>query len=216
MLAMPVSAGSKTVTFSDRQGDLANKSLYCWGQGSHVVGDPNGWFSGNSPVSDAGYLDMRSGWISIDGRAVNMGLTVASPVPTDGKLPQGISEVRWAWLLWTTIDTTVGSNYAPYGVYIIWNDNGLSAVFVDRTSGSPPYMLTYLDANAFSVEGSTLTASIRLASIPGVIAWFCETIMLSGHPWPLDQNPSSGGWNLADLTDFQGPLAIWWPWQAMP
>jgi len=210
MLAMPVSAGSKTVTFTDREGDLGTGAI-SWGQGSHEWGDPLGWWSGESPIGNAGYLDMRSGWVSVKGGTITMGLTVASPVPTDGKLPTGVVEVMWGWFFCQSIDVYYGP--APYAVYIVWDGVDFSAVLVDRTSGTQPFDLTYPD---FAIEGNVLTVSVSSASIAGAIAWLSQTIYLHGSPYPLDGIPHYGGWMAADLTDYQGPLAAYWPWQAMP
>ena len=213
MLAMPVSAGSRTVTFYDKQGDLG-KPWYSGGNGNHVFGDPYSWYSGNCPIGNAGYLDMRSGWVTVKNDQITMGLVVDSPVPTDGKLPASVTEVRWAWFFYQSIDVTTGGSYSPFTVFIVWDGTDFSAVLVDRTSGSPPFALTHLDN--FIVEGNVLTVTMSLANIPGTVAWFCETMVFHDHPWSLDQWPSMAGWQVPDLTDYQGPLAIYWPWQAMP
>jgi len=208
-----VSAGSNTVSFTDRQGDLG-KPWYSAAQGSHTAGDPLSWWSGNSPISNAGYLDLRSGWVTVKGNTVTMGLTVDSPLTKDSKLPQGITEVRWAWYFYLSIDVTYGGYYAPYSVYILWDGADFSAALVDHTSGSPPFVVTQLDN--FIVDGSVLSVTMSLASIPGVVAWYSQSLVMYGSPWSLDQMPSAGGWNGPDITDFQGPLAVYWPWQAMP
>jgi hypothetical protein len=212
MLAMPVSAGAKTVTFTDRQGDLGT-AFFSAGQGSHEWGDPLGWWSGESPIGKAGYLDMLSGWVSVRGDTVTMGLMVASPVPTDGELPESVVEVMWGWFFYQSIDVYYGGGGAPYAVYIVWDGVDFNAVLVDRTSGTLPFDLTYLD---FAIEGNVLTVPVSSASIAGAIAWFSETIASHGNPYPLDGVPQFGGWMAPDLTDYQGPLAIYWPWQAMP
>jgi hypothetical protein len=214
MMAMPVSAGPRTVTFDDRQGDLG-KNNYAWGQGSHEWGDPLSWWQGDSPIANAGYLDMLSGWVTARGGTVTMGLVLNSSLPSDGMLPNGVTEVRWAWFFYLSIDTYSGGNNANnYAVYVVWNENGLSTVLVDRTSGSSPFSLTYLDT--LVVDENVLTVIVSSESIAGAIAWFSETLIMNGHPWPLDQMAPNGGWQAPDLTDFQGPLAIWWPWLTMP
>jgi len=212
MLAMPVSAGSKTVTFTDREGDLGT-AAYSGGEGSHEWGDPLGWWSGESPIGNAGYLDMRSGWVSVKSGTVTMGLRLASPVPTDGELPQSIVEVMWAWFFYQNIDVYYGGGRAPYAVYIIWDGVDFSAVLVDRTSGTQPFDVTSVD---FAIEGNVVTATVSSTSIAGAMAWFSETIYMHGNPYPLDGVPQYGGWMAPDLTDYQGPLAIYWPWQPMP
>jgi len=210
MLAMPVSAGSKTATFADREGDLGT-AMISGGEGSHEWGDPLGWWSGNSPIGNAGYLDMLSGRVSVKSGTVTMGLTLASPVPTDGELPVSIVEVMWAWFFYQSIDVYGGGS--PYAVYVIWDGVDFSAVLVDRTSGTQPFDVTPVD---FAIKGNVVTATVSSASIAGAIAWFSETIYLHGNPYPLDGVPQFGGWMASDLTDYQGPLAIYWPWQAMP
>lgn len=211
MLAMPVSAGAKTITFTDRQGDLGTGAI-SWGQGSHEWGDPLGWWSGDSPIGNAGYLDMLSGWVSVQGCTVTMGVTLAAPVPTGGELPEGVIEVMWAWIFIRSIDLYSGSR-APYAVYVIWDGVDFDAVLVDRTSGVQPFDVTPVD---FAIEGNVLTATVSSASIADAMAWFCEAIYLHGTSYPLDGVPHYGGWMAADLTDYQGPLAAYWPWMAMP
>ncbi len=213
MIAMPVSAGTKTVAVADRDGDLG-KTIICGGQGSHEWGDMLSYWSGDSPLANAGYLDMLSGWVSIKGSTVSMGMTIASPIPVSDNLPDGVKEVRWAWLFWNTIDTTTSSNNAPYGVYVIWNGNGLSAVLVDRSSGTAPFGLTYLDS--LVVDGNTLSVSIDLCGLAGAFAWFAETQAWNSYPSPIDQPFPWASWVLTDITDYQGSLAVYWPWQPMP
>ncbi len=213
MMAMPVSAGAKTAVYADRMGDLG-KTIICGGQGSHEWGDMLSYWSGESPLANAGYLDMLSEWISIKGDTVTMGMTLASPIPVNGCLPDGAKEVRWAWLFWTTIDTTTSSNNAPYGVYVIWSGEGLSAALVDRSSGTAPFAVTHLDS--LVVDGNTLTVSIGLSSLKGAFAWFAETQAWNSYPPPLDQTFPWASWVLTDISDYQGPLAVYWPWLAMP
>lgn len=213
MLAMPASAGAKTVTVTDREGDMGIP-IYSGDQGSHEFGDPYSWCSGNCPLANADYLDMLTQWVSIKSGEITMGMTVASPIPTDGGLPQGVTEVRWAWYFYPSIEMPIGggSNADIYAVYLTWNGVEFSAVLVDRTN-SLPFALTYLD---FTVDGNVMTVTTSLANIPVVAGWFCTTIICRDHPWPLDQYAPWGGWFNPDLTDVKGPLAIYWPWQAMP
>lgn len=213
MMAMPVSAGAKIAAYADREGDIG-KTILCGGQGSHEWGDMLSYWSGDSPLANAGYLDMLSEWISIRGNTVTMGMTLASPIPVNDCLPDGAKEVRWAWLFWTTIDTTTSSNNAPYGVYVIWNGDGLRAALVDRSSGTAPFAVTYLDS--LVVDGNALTVSIGLSSLEGAFAWFAETQAWNAYPSPLDQTFPWASWVLTDISDYQGPLAVYWPWLAMP
>lgn len=213
MLAVPVSAASKTVTFVDRQGDLG-AGPYSAGQGSHEWGEPQGWWSGNSPMAGAGYLDMLSGWVSVKGGSVTMGMRVVSPVPTEGELPESVVELLWAWFFYTSIDVYGGGMRSPYAVFVIWDGTDYSAALVDRTSGTQPFAVTYLDT--FTANGDVLTVTLSLESIDGAMAWFCETWAMHADPYQLDGIHQYGGWWAPDLTDFQGPLAIYWPWQAMP
>ena len=213
MMAMPVTAGANAVVVTDREGDLG-KTIVCGGQGSHDWGDMLSYWSGDSPLANAGYLDMLSGWVSIKGSTVTMGMTLASPIPVNDILPDGSKELRWAWLFWTTIDTTTSSNNAPYGVYVIWNGNGLSAVLVDRSSGTAPFALTYLDS--LIVDGNALSVSIDRSDLTGVVAWFAQTQAWNSYPSPLDQPFPWASWVLTDITDYQGFLAVYWPWQPMP
>ncbi len=214
LMAMPLSAaGGKEIAVPDRQGDIG-KTIVCGGQGSHEWGDMLSYWSGDSPLAKAGYVDMLSEWIDIKGNTVTVGMTLAAPVPVNGMLPDGVKQVVWAWLFWTTIDTTTSSNNAPYSVYVIWRGGELSAAFVDRTSGVEPFAVTYLDS--LKIDGNAISVSIGIASIPGVTAWFAETQAWNSHPCPLDQVFPWASWVLTDMTDYLGPLAVYWPWQAMP
>jgi hypothetical protein len=142
-------------------------------------------------------------------------MTLASPIPVNDILPDGAKGIYWAWLFWTTVDTMASSNKAPYAVYVIWNMDGLSAAFVDRSSGTEPFAVTYLDS--FVVNGCTLTVSIGLSSLSGAVAWFAETMAWNSHPCPLEQTFPWASWVLTDITDYMGqPLAVYWPWLAMP
>lgn len=216
MLSTTVSAGGKTVSFTDRQGDLGKPWYPGYDYGNHLFGDPQTWWSGNSPIANAGYLDMLSGWVTVKSGTITVGLTVNSSLPAEGNLPNGITEVRWLWAFYSDNDVLnmVTPNTASYGVNILWDDNGFSAVLVDRTSGSPPFALTYLDT--FAIDGNILTVTMSSKSIPGAVAWFCGILVMYGSPWPLDQRPSVGAWGGPDLTDLQGPLSTYWPWQPMP
>jgi len=142
-----------------------------------------------------------------------MGLTVDSPLTTDSKLPEGVTEARWVWGFYLSTEVLYGCDYAPYAVYILWDGAHFSAALVDRTSESPPFAVTSL--NSFTVDGQVLTVTMSLASIPGVVAWWSETEIMHGSPWPLDQWPSVGAWQTPDITDF-GSLTTYWPWQPMP
>jgi hypothetical protein len=213
MMAMPLStAGGNQITVLDRQGDIG-KTIICGGQGSHEWGDMLSYWSGNSPLANAGYVDMLSEWVAIKGNTVTMGMTLAAPIPVNSVLPDGVKELRWAWLFWTTIDTTTSSNNAPYGVYVMWSGGEFTTAFVDRTSGTAPFVVNYLNS---VVDGNALSVSIDLSSILGTIAWIAETQAWNSYPGPLDQVFPWGSWVLTDITDYQGPLAVYWPWQAMP
>ena len=214
MLAMPVSAGAKMAAYPDRVGDIG-KTIVCPGQGSHEWGDMLSYWSGDSPLANAGYVDMLSEWVSIKGNTVTVGMTLASPIPVNDILPDGVKGIYWVWLFWTTVDTTTSSNNAPYGVYVMWNGDGLSAAFVDRSGGTEPFAVTYLDS--LVVDGCTLSVSISLSSLPGAVAWFAETMTWNSYPCPLEQTFPWASWVLTDITDYMGqPLAVYWPWVAMP
>lgn len=213
MAAMPVSAGEKTTTFYDRTGDLGT-AFFSAGQGSHDWGDPLGWWSGESPIGNAGYLDMLSGWVSVKAGTVTMGLTLASALPTDGELPQSVVQVMWGWFFYQSTDVYYGGTGSPYAVYVTWDGMEYNAVLVDRTDGTMPYDVTNVD---FAIEGNVVTVKTSTESLAGAVAWFSETIAMRSSPYPLDGvHQGFGGWMAPDLTDYQGSLATYWPWQAMP
>lgn len=214
MMILPVSAvGAREIIVQDRQGDLG-KTIVCGGQGSHEWADMLSYWSGDSPLANAGYLDMLSEWVTIKGGIVTMGMTLAAPIPTNGVLPDGAKELKWAWLFWSGIDKVTSSNNAEYGVYVIWSGGELSAALVDRTNGAAPFEVTYLDS--LVIAGNALTVSVSLSCLEGATAWFAETQAWNSYPCPIDQVFPWASWVLTDLTDYLGPLAVYWPWQAMP
>jgi hypothetical protein len=202
MLAVSVSAGGNTVSFTDRQGDLG-KTWY------GMDGDPVSCWSGDSPMSGAGYLDIRSGWVAVKGDVLTMGLVVDSPLTADSALPDGVSQVRWVWFFYLNTEHF----WADYGVFILWDGVQFSASLMDRTSGSPPFAVAALDT--FTIDGQILTVTMSMAKMPGVVVWFSETMVMHGSPWPLDQWPSSGAWHAPDLTDWID-LSMDLPWLPMP
>lgn len=202
MVATSGSAGN-TVTFTDRQGDLG-KTWY------GADGNPVSWWSGDSPISCTGYLDIRSGWVTVKSGLITMGMVVDSPITADSALPDGVTQVRWVWFFYVNCDHF----WADYGVFILWNGGQqFNAALMDRTSGSPPFSVTSLEA--FIVDGNMLTVTMSLSKMPGAVTWFSETMVMHGSPWPLDQWPSPGAWHAPDLTDYTD-LSKDLPWLLMP
>ncbi|HEX7392824.1 MAG TPA: hypothetical protein VF374_07750 [Thermoplasmata archaeon] len=202
MLAMPLSSASNTVYVTDREGDLG-KTWYT------VSGDPVSWWSGDSPISNAGYLDILAGWITVKNKQVQMGVLVKDPIAAGTLLPDGVKEVRWAWYFY--VEPTHW--YADYYAFIAWDGIGFTAAIKDITGLAEPFPVIYLNSDSIAVEGNVLTLTVDSSILPGVNWWFFESQVYK-NLWPLEGWARYGGWHAPDLTD--GPNDTMLPWWPMP
>jgi len=210
MMAMPVSASgsekSNSMYVVDREGDLG-KFFYTDYQGSHLIGDPLSWWSGESPISNAGYVDMVMGWIVVDHKTVTLGMQVASPISDDSKLPQGVKAVQWSWFF-TPAPTEW---YWAYEVLIFWDGLEFTAFQIDRSTS--PHTITPL--NSFEISGDTLTVQVSAAILQDQVGWFFETTAYENPPGPVTGVRSTGGWGSPDCPDYFDNY-YWWPNLPLP
>ena len=210
MLAQSVSVSadgrSTSMNVLDREGDLG-KFFYTDYQGSHLLGDPLSWWSGESPISNAGYIDMVMGWIDMDRKTVTLGMKVASPISDESSLPQGIKAVQWSWFF-TPAPTEW---YWAYEVLIFWDGLGFTAFQIDRSTS--PFKVTPLDS--FDVSGDTLTVQVDAAILKNQVGWFSESTAFEKAPMPLSGERSMGGWGSPDCPDYLGSWE-WWPNSPLP
>jgi hypothetical protein len=190
----------------DRIGDLG-KILYTDYQGVHLLGDPISWWSGRSPISDAGYLDMVKAWIIIDHKHVTLGMQMASPITDGSTLPEGIKAVQWSWIF----SPAPAEFIFEREVFIWWDGMEFSAYLSDSTVY--PFAVTPLDS--FEVSGNTLTVQMSDSALQNQIGWMYET---SAY-WQPTSTPTTGergmGWGSPDCPDYFGNYE-WWPCLPLP
>jgi len=209
MVATPASASgggkSNSMYVVDREGDLG-KILYTDYQGSHLLGDPISWWSGESPISNAGYLDMVMAWIVVDRKTVTLGMQMASPISDESTLPHGIKAVQWSWIF----SPAPAEFIFDYEVCVWWDGLEFTAYLSDMTAY--PFTVTPLDS--FDVSGDTLTVQVSAAILQNQIGWMFET----NAYWQPPQ-PSTGergmGWHSPDCPDYFGNYD-WWPCLPLP
>jgi len=211
LMAMPVSSAggvkSGSMYVIDREGDLG-KIFYTTGYGSHLFADPLSWWSGESPISDAGYLDMVLGWIVIDHKTLNLGMQVSSPLSEETALPEGFKAVQWSWFF-----TSTPTEWRwDYEILIFWDGLGFSAFQVDRRTTT--FTVTPLDS--FEVSGDTLTVTVDAAILENQVAWFFETTAYEKPPGPVTGYRTMGGWGSPDCPDNVGQTPEAWPNMPLP
>ena len=210
MLTAPLASATNIVYVIDREGDLG-KTWYSNGQGSHLAGDPISWWSGNSPISNAGYLDILAGWVTVNDQQITMGMLVKDPVTVGTQLPTGVKLVRWVWYFF--LEPAYG--HADYCAIIIWDGGEFTAALKDQTGGAEPFPVTYLSSDSITHditdEGYVLTLTVDSSAMPGVNWWYFVSCVFK-NLWPLEGAARYGGWYFADRTDEPtDTLLPWWP-----
>ena len=207
MLTAPLASATSTVYVTDREGDLG-KSWYPVGnQGSHLAGDPISWWSGDSPMSKAGYLDILAGWVTVEGQKTTMGVQVKDPVTVGTQLPDGVKLVRWAW--WFFLDNA--HFHSDYLAIIAWDGIEFTAALKDLRAHTEPYPVTYLNSDSITIEGNLLTLTVDSSALQGANWWFFESHVFK-NLWPLEESARYGGWFAADRTDRSTDTMLpWWP-----
>ena len=199
---------SNSMYVIDREGDLG-KFWYPDYQGSHMLGDPYSWWSGNSPINNAGYLDMVMGWIVVDRKTVTLGMQLASPISDESTLPEGIKAVQWSWFF-----TPAPIEFLfDYEVLVFWDGLEFTAFQIDRRAF--PFTVTPLDS--FEVSGDTLTVQVGAAILKNQVGWFFETTAYEKPPPSVTGERSMAGWGSPDVTDLVvGQDPAWWPSVPLP
>lgn len=202
VVSMSVCARPTSMYVVDREGDLGKIFYVNYQQGSHPPGDPYSWWSGESPIGNAGYLDIVMGWMVVDRKTLTLGMQVASPITGETSLPEGIKAVQWSWFF----TPTPTEWYWKWEVLIFWNGLDTSAFLVDREA--LPYVVTPL--GSFAVSGTMLTVQVDAAILKNQVGWFFETTAYQ-KPWtPLTGDRPMGGWGSPDVTDLSGDPK-WFP-----
>lgn len=200
---------SNSMYVVDGEGDLG-KLFYSGGDwGNHLFGDPVSWWSGNSPIGNAGYLDIIMGWIVVDRKTVTMGMQMASPISDESTLPEGVKMVQWSWIF-----TPAPTEWKwDYEVLILWDGLEFTTFQVDRRTF--PFAVTPLDS--FEVSGDTLTVQVGAAILQNQVGWMFETTVYTKPPLPLTEDRSMGGWGSPDVNDYVvGHDPAWWPNKPLP
>lgn len=206
MMAMPVSAGAKTVLVTDRSGDLGHPLFVRVVDG---MINPADFWNDNSPVGKATYLDVLRAWMTADMKADTYaaGMTVASSIPTTGPLPDGIVEIWWVW--WFYLDTE--SWPADYRLVVSWDGTSSYAYLMNASTHSgDTYPFTMICS--YEISDVTVTASVDQALVWSSVAWFYEVIVWNAKPVGTSDKMPGGGWYAADMTDSPADTLLpWWP-----
>jgi hypothetical protein len=165
MLAMPASAATVTSIVKDPAGDVGFGVDPKTGGVMHLWGD-------NNPVSQAGFLDMVSTWMSQKGKTYTFGMELASAFPEEGTpLPNGFKVVEWALWIDPSPYNYLINPVAPLFLIALRYDGASYSAFVMDCS-------TMLSAPAaFSVAGSTMQLQFTADSIGNLaIEWWSPLI----------------------------------------
>jgi hypothetical protein len=215
MILPNASAGSSTVSFADPVGDIGPDKWYS------LPTDPNDPSATSTPICQATYLDMVSGWVTTkDGKSVTFGFELAGTVDESIVLPPGATGVLWVWYMYTASEPIY---YADLMLVLSWDGEEFQAYLKHRTEmGAVPYPYWEL---AFQPEGSTVQLTIDKAQ-PEALAlalaanwWFAETkVWLSQLIEPFEDwalPPNYGGWAPVDINDWD-PAVSSLPFLPMP
>lgn len=206
MLTPSASAGTRTVQVSDRSGDLGHPVFVRVVDG--MINPANFW-SGNSPVGQATYLDVLTAWMTASSKAdtYTAGMEVSSPVPATGPLPSGVTAVWWVW--WFYLDTLAWA--ADYRLVVSW-DGSNSYAYLTNASAHAGAPFQYSMVGTYQIKETVVTATIDQALVWNAVAWFFEVIVWNADPAaPFEWLPG-GGWYAADMTDSPADTMLpWWP-----
>ena len=198
-----VSAGTTTISASDRMGDLGPKY-------DAALADTVVFWPDNMPLTSVGYFDMLSWWFSYSSKdkTYTFGMTLATALPDPGSpLPHGFKEVKW--LVWLDMGAW-NPKYAPtvgsYNTVLLTYDGSEYAARLTQ-GGSWGPVLTTLPC---SVDGSKLQIQFSAASIENLKSFWimpCTVVL-----WSLQ--PYSGYWDLDSTDPGAAPGQVWWsvPW----
>jgi hypothetical protein len=188
MLAQPVSAGQFLIP--DRQGDLGTIFFSKTLESKDVWGD-------NMPLVRAGYLDIESFWLSIEGSGRNLvykfEMELYADLPDEGEaLPGGIRLAEWVMWIdpapWHPVDNPVGSLFV---MKVAYDGSSYTGCLLDYKSPEAPE-----DLKKFTHVGSVLSLSFPVDRIgdqvpddPNVDFWWCPGVRAYYNPdlpWVVD------------------------------
>lgn len=195
--ALPASADTEGVSFTDVEGDLGHPAY-----DENMV--PSSYWPATSPVGSSGYLDMLGGWIDVDDEGIiTAALAIAYPLTGESVLPEGVKAVWWTWFF--SKDTSVFS--ADYAVHVCWDGSAFGAFVLVRGLEDPVRPVI-----SFLASGNSVAVEFDGDLVVDSVGWFAESICWNHSTPHTDQGyMPSGGWFAADITD--GPFL---PWLAMP
>ena len=214
-MSAPVSAGSYTVSFEDPVGDIGPDKWYS------LPTDPNDPSATSTPICQATYLDMVSGWVTVkDGKSVTFGFELAGTIGGSILLPPGATGVLWVWYMYTATEPIY---YADLMLVVSFDGAEFQAYLKHRTEmGAVPYPYWEL---GFELEESTLQVVIDKAAPEALELalaanwWFAETkvwfsqLIEPYEDWALP--PNYGGWAPVDINDWD-PAVSSLPFLPMP
>lgn len=198
-----VSAGTTTISASDKTGDLGPKF-------DARTAETVLYWPDNMPLTRVGYFDMTSWSFSYSSKdkTYTFGMELAAPLPSEGShLPTGFKEVKW--LVWIDMGAwnpkyapTVGSYYTVQLVY----DGSEYFAELREGAGWGPLVV----ALPFEVNGAHLEIQFSAASIGNLKSFWimpCTVVL-----WSLQ--PYSGYWDLDSTDPGAAPGQVWWdvPW----
>ena len=153
MLAQPVTAATITSVVEDPAGDVGFGVDPKTGGIMHLWGD-------NTPVAQAGFLDMVLTSLSQKGKTYTFGMELAAALPKEGAaLPDGFKMVEWAmWIDPSPYNYLVNPVPPLYLIALRYDGSSYSAFILDYgTMVNTPV--------AFAVDGSKLQIQFTAASI---------------------------------------------------
>ncbi|OGD47993.1 hypothetical protein A3K69_06515 [Candidatus Bathyarchaeota archaeon RBG_16_57_9] len=206
MLVPNVSAGSRTVCFTDREGDLGHP-VFIWVVDGMI--NPANFWSDNSPVGQAAYLDSLKAWMTLNTKedTITAGVEVCSPIPESGPLPSGVTAVWWVWFIYYDTESWP----ADVRLIVSWDGENTYAALTEASDhGNTPFPNTMIDS--YQIEEKVVSVTFDRTLVSGAVAWFNEVIVWNGNPVAPDDKMPGGGWFAADMTDYPADTMLpWWP-----
>jgi len=219
LMAQPVQASPTSVTYPDREGDLARWFIVVSiDPYNYILGPP---IPAKSAIGRVGYCDILEASLMLDEArdAYVFEMTVAGDLPSKGIIP-GTSYVIWSfcpqfdepgpnWDFWNGGDVALeydGTNYRA----IFWDTRPV------MQTGNPGDILEIpLD---FDIEGPTLSITVPTALFDvDHFYWFFRTVWLGGGYDPYRMK--GGPYVMPDINDpeyavtpYPGYYLPWLPW----
>jgi len=194
VFTQPVSAGTRTSTIADPEGDAFYN------------------LNSNSQLAAPGYQDILEASVSLrDGRFI-FAMGVAAAVPEDPSLPSGAKLLEWSWRVDTNFAASPSGFPWPPGyaapaefmVFALWDGTSFTAILIDRTPTLTGGQ-TIITSVPLKIKGAEITATVdasRMAD-PSSFLWFASTQF-----WTADLGTE--GFIPLDIALAPGPA--WAPW----